>query len=39
MTAEQGWSDGLRGARLHLVDLTGLEIRDCEVSGLAWSTA
>jgi hypothetical protein len=26
--------DHLRGARIHLSDLTGLEIRDCEVSGM-----
>jgi hypothetical protein len=27
-------SDGFRGARIYLSDLDGLEIRDCEVSGL-----
>lgn len=34
MTAEYAQSEQFRGARLHLCDLTDLEIRDCEVSGL-----
>ena len=34
MAAEQAGTDQLRGARLRERDLTDLEIRDCEVSGL-----
>jgi len=34
MAAEYAQSDQFRGARIHLCDLAGLEIRDCEVSGL-----
>ena len=34
MTAEYAQSDQFRGARILLSDLAGLEIRDCEVSGL-----
>jgi hypothetical protein len=34
MVSEHTQSDRFRGARIHLSDLTGLEIRDCEVSGL-----
>jgi hypothetical protein len=34
MTVEYTQSDKFRGARIHLSDLNGLEIRDCEVSGL-----
>ncbi|SDT10334.1 DinB superfamily protein [Friedmanniella luteola] len=34
MAAEHEQSDRFRGARIHLSDLTGLEIRDCEVGGL-----
>jgi hypothetical protein len=33
MAAEYAQSDQFRGARIHLCDLAGLEIRDCEVSG------
>ena len=32
MTAEYVQSDQFHGARIHLCDLAGLEIRDCEVS-------
>ena len=34
MAAEYTQSDQFRGARIHLSDLAGLEIRDCEVTGL-----
>ena len=34
MPAEYARSDQFRGARIHLSDLAGLEIRDCEVDGL-----
>jgi hypothetical protein len=34
MSAEYAGSDRFRGARIYLSDLAGLEIRDCEVSGL-----
>jgi hypothetical protein len=34
MAAEYVRSDRFRGARIHLCDLVGLEIRDCEVSEL-----
>ena len=34
MTAEYAQTDRFRGARIHLCDLAGLEIRDCAVSGL-----
>lgn len=34
VTADDEGGDRFRGARIHLSDLTGLEIRDCEVSGL-----
>ncbi|GIJ54126.1 hypothetical protein [Virgisporangium aurantiacum] len=34
MPAVYAQSDQFRGARIHLCDLAGLEIRDCEVSGL-----
>jgi hypothetical protein len=34
MAAEYTQSDQFRDARIHLSDLAGLEIRDCEVSGL-----
>ncbi|WNV87923.1 DinB family protein [Umezawaea sp. Da 62-37] len=34
MVSEYTQSDRFRDARIHLSDLTGLEIRDCEVSGL-----
>ncbi|WP_157253688.1 DinB family protein [Nonomuraea typhae] len=34
MAAEYAQSDQFRGARIHLSDLAGLEIRDCGVSGL-----
>ena len=34
MTAEYAQTDRFRGARIHLCDLAGLEIRDCEVNGL-----
>ena len=34
MPAEYSQSDQFRRARIHLSDLAGLEIRDCEVSGL-----
>ncbi|MBZ2195527.1 DinB family protein [Occultella gossypii] len=34
MAADLAQSDQFRGARIHLSDLTGLEIRDCAVSGL-----
>jgi hypothetical protein len=34
MTVEYAQSDQFRGARIHLCNLAGLEIRDCEVDGL-----
>ncbi|MGO1053303.1 DinB family protein [Crossiella sp. CA198] len=34
MVSEYAQSDQFRGARIHLCDLAGLEIRDCEVDGL-----
>jgi hypothetical protein len=34
MAAEYVQTDQFRGARIHLSDLAGLEIRDCEVNGL-----
>ncbi|GAB3134219.1 DinB family protein [Amycolatopsis stemonae] len=34
MATEYVQSDQFRGARVHLCDLAGLEIRDCEVDGL-----
>lgn len=34
MVSEYTQSDQFRGARIHLSDLAGLEIRDCEVTGL-----
>ena len=34
MTVEYAESDQFRGARIHLCDLAGLEIRDCEVTRL-----
>jgi hypothetical protein len=34
MAAEYVETDQFRGARIHLSDLAGLEIRDCEVNGL-----
>lgn len=34
MAAEYAQSDQFRGARIHLCDLAGLEIRDYTVSGL-----
>lgn len=34
MTTEYAETDQFRDARIHLSDLAGLEIRDCEVSGL-----
>lgn len=34
MVPEYTKSDRFRGARIHLSDLAGLEIRDCEVTGL-----
>jgi hypothetical protein len=34
MSAEYSRSDQFRDSRIHLSDLAGLEIRDCEVSGL-----
>jgi hypothetical protein len=34
MTTEYAETDQFRGARIHLSDLAGLEVRDCEVSGL-----
>ena len=34
MAAEHTGTDRFRGARIHLCDLAGLEIRDCEVGGL-----
>lgn len=34
MSAEYARTDRFRGARIHLCDLAGLEIRDCEVDGL-----
>jgi hypothetical protein len=38
MTAEYAQSDQFRGARIHLCDVAGLEIRDCEVSNAAPSS-
>ncbi len=32
MAAKYAQSDQFRGARIHLCDLAGLEIRDCEVT-------
>ncbi|MFF4594189.1 DinB family protein [Amycolatopsis sp. NPDC001319] len=34
MVSEYAESDQFRGARIHLCNLAGLEIRDCEVNGL-----
>ncbi|MBP2182755.1 DinB family protein [Amycolatopsis magusensis] len=34
MVSEYAQSDQFRGARIHLCNLDGLEIRDCEVNGL-----
>src|SRR5438128_10636400 len=34
MVSEYAQSDQFRGARIHLCNLAGLEIRDCEVNGL-----
>ncbi|MEU7791310.1 DinB family protein [Amycolatopsis sp. NPDC049159] len=34
MVSEYAQSDRFRGARIHLCDLAGLEIRDCAVNGL-----
>ncbi|MEU0790677.1 DinB family protein [Amycolatopsis sp. NPDC005961] len=34
MVSEYARTDRFRGARIHLCDLAGLEIRDCEVDGL-----
>jgi hypothetical protein len=34
MISEYAQSDRVRGARIHLCDLAGLEMRDCEVAGL-----
>ncbi len=34
MVSEYAQSDQFRGARIHLCNLAGLEIRDCEVDGL-----
>ena len=34
MTHEYSQTEQFRGARIHVSDLAGLEIRDCEVGGL-----